>query len=69
MTHLDIYNTSYDKRKGQESNWQFDSQPRKVENQPDFRVCKWRVTHRWKAFDKSYNCAVGLVLIGGLNAK
>jgi hypothetical protein len=27
MTHLDICNTSYGKKKGQESNWQFDSRP------------------------------------------
>jgi hypothetical protein len=33
--HLDIYNTSYGKRKGRESNWQFDSWPQKVGNQPD----------------------------------
>jgi len=25
MTHLDIWNTSYGQKKGQESNWQFDS--------------------------------------------
>jgi hypothetical protein len=25
MTHLDIWNTSYDQKKGRESNWQFDS--------------------------------------------
>jgi hypothetical protein len=35
MSHLDIYNTSYGKKKGQESNWQFDSQPLKVRNRPD----------------------------------
>jgi hypothetical protein len=30
MTRLDICNTSYGKKKGRESNWQFDSQPWKV---------------------------------------
>jgi hypothetical protein len=30
MTHLDICNTSYGQKKGWESNWEFDSQPRKV---------------------------------------
>jgi len=35
MGHLDIYSTSYGKKKGQESNLQFDSQPLKVRNQPD----------------------------------
>jgi hypothetical protein len=39
MTHLDIYNISYGKKKGQESNWQFDSQPRKVQMRPEFCVC------------------------------
>jgi hypothetical protein len=29
MSHLDICNTSYGKKKGQESNWQFDSRPLK----------------------------------------
>jgi hypothetical protein len=32
MSHLDIYSTSYDKKKGRESNWQFDSQPLKARN-------------------------------------
>jgi hypothetical protein len=35
MSHLDIYNTIYGRKKGRESNWQFDSQPLKVRNQPD----------------------------------
>jgi hypothetical protein len=39
MTHLDICNTSYGKKKGQESNWQFDSQPQNVGNWLDFCVC------------------------------
>jgi hypothetical protein len=29
MGHLDIYSTSYGKKKGRELNWQFDSQPLK----------------------------------------
>jgi hypothetical protein len=69
MTHLDIYNTSYGKKKGWASNWQFDSRPQKVENQPDFRVSKWLLTHCWKAFNESYNFALDLVPIGGLSAK
>jgi len=32
MSHLDIYSTSYGKKKGHESNWQFDSWPLKVGN-------------------------------------
>jgi len=27
---------------------QFDSQPLKANNCPDFLVCRWRVTYRWK---------------------
>jgi hypothetical protein len=32
MSHLDICSASYGKKKGRESNWQFDSRPLKVEN-------------------------------------
>jgi hypothetical protein len=39
MGHLDICSTSYSKKKGQESNWQFDSRPLKVGNRPDPNVC------------------------------
>ncbi len=35
MSHLDICITSYGKKKGHESNWQFDFRPPKVGNQPD----------------------------------
>jgi hypothetical protein len=55
MSHLDIYNTSYDKKKGRESNWQFDSRPLKVGNRPNPSVCKCSVTHHWKAFEKDKN--------------
>jgi hypothetical protein len=69
MTHLDICNTSYGKKKGWESNYQFDSQPQKVGNRPNFRACRWSVIHRWKGLDESYNFASDLVPIGGLNKK
>jgi hypothetical protein len=69
MNHLDIYNTSYGKKKGQESNWQFDSRPQNVGNQPDFHSCRWLVTHRWKAFNENYNFALDLDSIGGLSTK
>jgi hypothetical protein len=36
MTHLDTSNTSYGQKKGQQSNCQFDSQPLKVKNRPQF---------------------------------
>jgi len=44
--HLDICNTSYGKKKGRESNWQFDSRPLKVGNQPNLGACKSNATHR-----------------------
>jgi len=47
MRHLDICSTSYGKKKGQESNWQFNSQPLKVGNQPDPSVWRWTATHCW----------------------
>ncbi len=67
ISHLDIYNTSYGKKKGRESNWQFDSRPQKVRNQPDLDACKGNATHGWKALDESYNFALNLIPIGGLN--
>ncbi len=53
MTHLNICNTSYGKKKSRESNWQFDSWPQNVENQPDLCACRWRATHRWKDLNES----------------
>jgi hypothetical protein len=50
---LEICSTSYVKRKGRESNWQFDSQPLKIKNQLDPGVCRWSATHRWKALDRA----------------
>ncbi len=52
MSHLDICNTSYDPKKGRESNWQFDSEPLKVGNRPDPGACRRSTTHHWKAFDE-----------------
>ncbi len=46
MSHLDMYNTSYGRKKGRESNWQFDSRPLKVGNRPDPSACRWSATHR-----------------------
>jgi len=66
MGHLDIWSTSYGKKKGRESNWQFDSWPLKVENQPDPGACKWSATHYWKSLEESYNFALDLIPIGGL---
>jgi len=63
MIHLDIYSTSYGRKKGWESNWQFDSWPLKVRNRPDLGACMWSATHRWKDLDKSYNFGLDLVSI------
>jgi hypothetical protein len=69
MNHLDIYNTSYGKKKGRESNWQFDPQPLKVRNRPEPGVCKWSATQCWKALKESYKFALDLIPIGGLSKK
>jgi len=69
ITHLDIWNTSYGQKKGQESNWQFDSRPLKVENRPDFLVCRWRATYHWKALNEGYNFISDLILIRRLHTK
>jgi hypothetical protein len=69
MTYLDTSNISYGQKKDQESNWQFGSRPLKVGNRPDFLLCKWHATYRWKALDKGYNFTLDLISIGGLHAK
>jgi hypothetical protein len=66
MSHLNICSTSYGKKKGRESNWQFDSRPLKVKNRPNSSACRWSATHRWKALNKSYKFASYLIPIGGL---
>jgi hypothetical protein len=63
MSHLDICSTSYGRKKGWESNWQFDSWPLKVGNRPGSSACRWSATHRWKALDESYNFGLDLVPI------
>jgi hypothetical protein len=67
MSHLDICSTSYGKKKGHESNWQFDSRPLKVGNRPDPGVCKWSATHHWKDLKESYKFSLDLIPIGGLS--
>jgi hypothetical protein len=67
MSHLDICSTSYSRKKGRESNWQFDFRPLKVGNQPDLGVCRWSTTHRWKALEESYKFTSDLIPIGGLS--
>jgi len=69
MTHLDIYMTSHGRKKGRESNWQFDSWPLKVRNRPDSDVRRQSTTHCWKALKESYNFASNLVPIRGRGEK
>jgi hypothetical protein len=66
---LNTSNTSYGQKKGRESNCQFDSQPLKVENRPDFLACRWRATTHWKALNERYNFALDLISIRGLHTK
>jgi len=69
ITHLEIWNISYGQKKGHESNWQFDSQPLKVKNRPNFLVCRWSATYCWKSVDEGYNFVLDLISIGGLHTK
>jgi hypothetical protein len=67
--HLDICIPSYGKKKGRESNWQFDSRPLKIGNRltPDVR---WRIaTRRWKALEEGYKFGLDLVPIRGWGEK
>jgi hypothetical protein len=63
MSHLDICSPTYGRKKGRESNWQFDSQPLKVGNRPLPDVCSRSATWRWKALDERYNFGSNLVSI------
>ncbi len=60
----DINSPSYGQKKGQESNWQFDSRPLKVGNRPlpDIRV--EFATWVWKDLDEGYNFGSDLIAIG-----
>jgi len=53
------------KRKGRESNWQFDSRLLKVRNRPLPDVCWKSATQRWKALEESYNFGSYLIPIRG----
>jgi hypothetical protein len=61
--HLDICSPSYGKKKGRESNCQFDSRPLKVKNRPLPDVFSKSATWRWKALEESYNFGSNLVSI------
>jgi hypothetical protein len=65
MSHLDICSPSYGQKKGQESNWQFDSWPLKVGNRPFLDVYRRSATWHWKALEEIYNFGLDLTPIGG----
>jgi len=69
MTHLDTSNTSYGKKKGWESNCQFDFWPLKVRNRPNLLAFRWHATYYWKVFNKSYNFSLNFIWIIGLHTK
>jgi hypothetical protein len=73
IAHLDIWNTSYDQKKGRESNSResasFDSRPLKVGNRPKILGCRERATYRWKGLDETYNFASDCIAIGAPLAK
>jgi hypothetical protein len=67
MGHSDICSTSYVRKKGRESNWQFDSRPLKVGNRLDPGAWKWSATRPWKALEESYKFSLDLIPIRGLS--
>jgi hypothetical protein len=69
MSHLDIFSPSYGQKKGQESNWQFDSRPLKITNRPLPDVRSGSVTWRWKVLFEGYNFGSDLIPIGGWGEK
>jgi hypothetical protein len=69
MFHLNTYNISYGRKKGQESEYKFDSDPLKVENYPYLHVCKQHPTYLWKALEKVYNFVINLTLIISMQKK
>jgi hypothetical protein len=63
MSHLDICSPSYEQKRGQESNWQFDSRPLKVGNRPKSDVCRRSATWRWKILNERYKISSDLIPI------
>jgi hypothetical protein len=61
--HLNICSSSYEQKKGRESNWQFDSRPLKVGNRPLPDLRMESATWRWKDLDEGYNFGLDLVAI------
>jgi hypothetical protein len=50
-------------------NCQFDSQPLKIKNRPDFFVYRWHATYPWKTLDEGYDFTLYLISIKGLHTK
>jgi hypothetical protein len=69
MTHLDIWNTSYDKKKSRKSKLAIWFMTIKSRESTDFYACRWRATRLWKALDESCNFAWNLIPIKGLSTK
>jgi len=69
IIHLNTYNTSYGRKKGQESKCQFDSRSLKVRNRLKLNACRKRATCCWKLVDEGYNFALDLSSIGSLHKK
>ncbi len=63
MGHLDICSPSYGLKKSRESNWQFDSRPLKVGNQPLPDIQIESATRSWKDLNEGYNFGLDLVAI------
>ncbi len=61
--HFDICSPSYGQKKGQESNWQFDSRPLKVRNQPLLDLRIESTIRPWKDLDEGYKFGLDLVTI------
>jgi hypothetical protein len=61
--HSHICSPSYGRKKGRESNCQFDSRPLKVGNRPLPDVRFGSATCRWKDLDEGYNFGLELVAI------
>jgi len=61
--HLDIFSPSYGQKKGQESNWQFDSRSPKVKNRPLPNLRIESAIRRWKDLDEGYKFGLDFIAI------
>jgi len=63
ISHSDICSSSYGQKKGRESNWQFDSWPQKVKNQPLSDLWIESAIRRLKDLHEGYNFGLDLIAI------